>query len=548
MPRKRAIRLLPLALVLAAGALCAPPAGASSIQQSIIQDDARLKTDPVGTLATFRELGVDRIRVNVTWAAIAPNPRSTRAPRGFNASNPGAYPAVNWAPYDAIVRDAQADGISVLFTITSPIPRWAVGPAPASGLTAVWKPSPSAFGAFVRAVGQRYSGSYKPHGSSTALPRVSAWSIWNEPNYSFQLSPQTNGTGSQVLSAGEYRGLLAAAWGALAGSSHTIRRDTILIGETAPRGSNGVPGNYGGTKPLTFLRALYCVDSRYRKLRGSAARAIGCPTTAGASRRFRSQNGALFQASGFADHPYTLQGHPSPPNQATNYFGPGRSDPNYADLPEIHRLGVTLNKLNAIYGSRKHFPIWSTEYAYRTRPPDHVGVSQGTQAFWLNWAEYLSWRQPGIASFDQYLLQDPPGIFDSGLEFANGRHKLSFDAFRMPLYMPITSGRHGQMLEVWGDVRPAHFAPGPQSVQIQFQHGNSGPFSTVRTVAITNPQGYFDAHAAFPASGTVRLAWTEPGCGSTPSPTPSPSPSPSTAAQPCLAQTVYSRTQTITIH
>jgi hypothetical protein len=54
-------------------------------------------------------------------------------------------------------------------------------------------------------------------------------------------------------------------------------------------------------------------------------------------------------------------------------------------------------------------------------------------------------------------------------------------------------------------------------------------------VTITNPQGYFDAHVAFPSSGTVRVAWTPPSCGSSPSPTP------------CLAAIYFSRSQSITI-
>jgi hypothetical protein len=212
----------------------------------------------------------------------------------------------------------------------------------------------------------------------------------------------------------------------------------------------------------------------------------------------------------------------------TNNGGPGPADPNYADLPEVHRLGVTLNRLNATYGSGKHFPVWDTEYAYRTRPPDpHAGVSLATQAYYLNWGEYLHYKQPGIASFDQYLLTDPVAhVFASGLEFANGRQKPSFDAFRMPLYLPVTSTSRGRTLEVWGDVRPAHFASGPQVAQIQWQGGyNGSTFITLQTVRLTNREGYFDVRVGFPSSGTVRTAWTTPG-----------------------GQTIYSRTQTVTIH
>src|SRR5436309_3285928 len=59
-----------------------------------------------------------------------------------------------------------------------------------------WEPSPAEFGAFVRAVATRYSGSYDPvqerlaPGDPDDLPRVSFWSIWNEPDYGPSLAPQ----------------------------------------------------------------------------------------------------------------------------------------------------------------------------------------------------------------------------------------------------------------------------------------------------------------------------------------------------------------------
>jgi hypothetical protein len=501
------------ALLIAAAAAFPGTVAASPTQQSIIQDDAQLMANPVRTLATFRELGVSRVRVTVAWSSLAPGAHAGSPPRRFDAGDPAAYPAGNWTPYDNVVRYAAVYHIGVNFMLTGPAPQWAEGAGePRGGLFGVWWPSASAFGAFVHAVGERYSGSYRPSRGAAPLPRVSSWSIWNEPNYGYDLAPQTNASGTVVNAAREYRGLLAAAWGGLRATGHSTRRDTILIGETAPRGSVGAPGNFGGTKPLIFLRALYCVDGGYRQLRGSAAAAIGCPTTTAGSRRFRAQNAALFAASGFADHPYTFQGHPVAPNVTTNSYGPGPSDPNYADLPVVGRLEGVLDRLGAIYGSRTRYAIWNTEYGYRTRPPDpHAGVSQATAAYWMNWAEYLSWRQSRIASFMQYLLVDPPnGLFATGLELPSGAHKAGFDAFRMPLYLPFTAERRGTRLEVWGDVRPAHFAPGAQRVAIQFQAASRGAWRTLSTVALGNAEGYFDTRVRFPSSGAVRLAWTDP--------------------------------------
>ena len=47
-------------------------------------------------------------------------------------------------------------------------------------------------------------------------------------------------------------------------------------------------------------------------------------------------------------------------------------------------------------------------------------------------------------------------------------------------------------------------------MQIQFQRGSRGAFRTLRTVTINSTRGYFDLHMTFPASGSVRLAWTYP--------------------------------------
>jgi hypothetical protein len=84
----------------------------------------------------------------------------------------------------------------------------------------------------------------------------------------------------------------------------------------------------------------------------------------------------------------------------------------------------------------------------------------------------------------------------------------------MPLYLPVTRAHKGQSLEVWGDVRPAHFARvdtgKPQRVKIEFQSGSKGPFKTLQTLTITNPHGYFDVRMTFPGSGIARLTWTYP--------------------------------------
>jgi hypothetical protein len=501
-----------LALALTGSSSSPASAGASTRTaplESIFEADVQLDADPGGTLDLFRRLGVDRVRVFVPWGLIygrppiTPDPLSTVKPR-FDASDPAAYPRAGWAMYDAIVRAAAARGIGLDFTLGPPAPAWALGRGvPPGAPPGSWKPSAPLFGQFVRAIGTRYSGHYPdPLHPGHTLPRVSFWAIWNEPNFGIDLAPQAVEHTKLEVSPRLYRGLLDAAWSALRASGHG--RDTILIGELSPKGQTfgNHPGNFDGMVPLRFLRALYCVDGDFHVLRGAAAAARGCPGSAAA---FPREHPALFQATAFSDHPYpqTL-----PPDEPTP------NEPDFADFPALPKLEHTLDRLQEVYGSSKRFDIYSTEYGYLTTPPEKLfhADSPATAAVYLNWAEYLSWRDSRIRSYDQYLLTDSPtGTFPNGLRFADGRPKATFFAYRLPIFMPVTAARAGQRLEVWGCARPVRYAQGSASVAIQFQAPAGGAFRTLRTVPLHGSSCYFDVRQAFPSSGTVRLAWRYPG-------------------------------------
>jgi hypothetical protein len=367
----------------------------------------------------------------------------------------------------------------------------------------------------VKALGTRYDGHYTASGLGTPLPGVSWWSIWNEPNFGPDLAPQAIDKERVDSAAYMYRALLEHAWGALKASGHSPSNNTILFGETAPRGRSGAhfPGNFSGTLPLKFLRSLYCVSQSNRRLTGATARANHCPSSAAA---FRAQNPALFSASGFADHPYA-QG--TPPNLPTYACGgtfctnrrTRRSDPNYADFPEIPRLERLLQRLASIYGVHRSVPIWSTEYGFWTNPPDHAkgSINPNLAAYYMNWAEYLSYRNASIRSYAQYLLIDPrTGVFSSGLELANRTKLATYAAFRMPLYMPSTSARRPTSLTVWGGVRPAAYTLALPVANIQFRPSSGGGWTTVKQVTVTGPRGYFNVKVPFTGSGLVRVAWS----------------------------------------
>jgi hypothetical protein len=47
-------------------------------------------------------------------------------------------------------------------------------------------------------------------------------------------------------------------------------------------------------------------------------------------------------------------------------------------------------------------------------------------------------------------------------------------------------------------------------VQLQFKAASGKDFSTIDTVPLSNPHGYFEVRQVFPSSGSVRLRWTYP--------------------------------------
>lgn len=548
MPHGAALALCGV-LALALPLLWSASAAASSTQETTFQDDGAILSNPAGTMAQLRALGVQRVRVAVRWLLIAPRADSHTRPN-FKSIDPAAYPVKNWAIWDQVVREASSDGLELNFNVVGGAPLWATGPgAPKHSQQTNWEPSPREFGAFMRALGVRYSGNYDPKtkkldpGNPDDLPAVRFWSIWNEPDYGPSLAPQ--GVPGKVRierSPWLYRNLLDAAWRSLHATGH--RRDTILFGEVAPRGFPTAQfphlswGIFSGMKPIHFLQMLYCVDSRYRRLRGAAAAVRGCPATAGAARRFRAAHPALFSSSGFADHPYSRW---YPPNVER------QNDPEYTSLADMGRLERALDRLTGAYGSSVHFPIWNTEYGYITSPPKHSPdptskvpyISQSTAAYFDNWAEYISWRNPRLRSFAQYLLADPLpslatndfGGFASGLLTYARKPKASYGAFRLPVYVPTTTATSRRSLEVWGCARPSKYAatssqdPDTVAIQLKSDAGSSAPsglpvqpppsrstgsFQTLQTVPIRNREGYFDTRVVFPRSGMMRLMWSYP--------------------------------------
>ncbi|HWF54051.1 MAG TPA: hypothetical protein VG223_05475 [Solirubrobacteraceae bacterium] len=503
------------ALLGALAALCtlgvlAPAASADHTQTSIFQDDQYLLyASPAKiqrTLVTLKNLGVQELRITMKWSAIAPSPFSRTQPGGyFFPANPSSYPQGNWKPYDRIVELAAKYGLHVLFTVTGPGPLWATANHPPSAVAANhWYLNPTAFQEFVYAAGLRYSGRY------FNIPAVTAWSVWNEPDQPGWLAPQTLRVKGQVVAVAPqlYRDYVDAAWSALVATGHIEPSNTILIGELAPEGDSTV-GNYTPMTPMPFMRDLYCVSGSYQPLTGTAAKALGCPTTAAAQGTFAQDNPALFQATGFAHHPYYFYKAPS-------YSSP---NPNWVPIANIGRLERGLDSAMAAWGVNRHIPIYYTEYGYQTKPPDpYQVVTPAQQAAYLNEADYMAYRNPRVVSVSQFELYDSPpnplykrsqfdywDTFQTGLLFVHGKPKPALAAYRLPIWIPGSRFGPGGTVSVWGQIRPAD-GGAATTAEVQWR-GATGGFRTLTKVTTANVEGYFSAHVRPPGTGTIRLLW-----------------------------------------
>jgi LemA protein len=292
-------------LLIALAVLGAFPATASAGLELGLQDDAYLSSaDPRAWVLT-RELRPDVIRYNVDWSSVARvRPRA--------AANP-SDPAYDWAAPDNIVEKAAGQGARVLLTLVQ-APAWANG----GGRPRAAPLDARDFGAFCRAVATRYSGSYIPAGAAAALPRVSSYTVWNEPNRGQFFTPQ----GPHGFEAPR---IMARLMRSCAGAIHAESPDAqVALGPLASR------GGLGGIAPLAFL-------ARYRAAGGPRPEVV-------------------------ALNPYL-----------GNLLPVYRADRKDADgAITVRNLDRLEAALTAAYG--ESVPIWLTEFAWRTAPQPGLGL------------------------------------------------------------------------------------------------------------------------------------------------------------------------------
>ncbi|MGH2919133.1 MAG: hypothetical protein ACRDLS_11135 [Solirubrobacteraceae bacterium] len=484
-------------------------ATASNMQESMFQDDPLLvyasEAKMKATLDELKAIGVDRIRVSLFWSVVAPGNSLVKKPN-FDSSDPAAYGPGHWDRYDRLILAAKERGILVNLNPVSPIPRWGSEAAsPRADIQDRYMPDPVEFGRFVAAAGRRYSGDFQE------LPRVEYWSIFNEPNQGGWLTPQwkpdPRAPKRRIEAAPHiYRELVKASYQALADTGHGT--DTILVGETAPKGGQNRRGLTIPIDALRFIRNMYCLDQNRQRYKGTSAQVRGCPATGA---QFVADNPALFRAAGFAHHPYEL------------YLAPkrrsgGKDWVTIANLPDLSR---ELKSIYARYGqktqTKRGVPLYLTEYGYQT-PPDPLGVPFSRQAAYINEAELIAYRNPLVRAMSQFLLVDDAPIageknkrvayrtFQSGLKRLSGKRKPAYRSYVTPLYLNKTRLRRGQRVTVYGLLRAAT-ATGNVKVQIQFRSKKSKRWKTRKTVSAKAPRHFLRTRIAVRRTGFIRLRW-----------------------------------------
>jgi hypothetical protein len=405
------------------------------------------------------DAGAGIVRIGLSWAAFG------GAARPADPTNPGSA-SYDFSAIDGAVRDAQARGVKVMFTINS-APPWAEGPGrPPSAFAGAWKPNPSDVADFAQAVAARYSGTFDPDGigPEPTLPAVEALQVWNEPNQDAWLAPQFQG--KTIIGADRYREILNLSYNAIKSVNPKM---LVVTGGTSPYGDPpGGPYSPGNARvrPVQWWRSLLCLTPA----KGKKAKK-GKKGKKGSSQKLvRTKNcpgKPMFDV--FAHQPIDNTG--GGPLKS----GPSKYDASTPDLGRVVEILRAAERAGTVLPGRH--PVWVTEFWWDSKPPNSVGAPLGVQARWIEQTFYLYWKA-GASVAINFEIQDVADLADvhaglqSGVYFLDGRPKPSLTAFRFPF---VTERVNRSTLRAWGK------SPAAGKLRIQRRGGG---WKTVRTLKV----------------------------------------------------------------
>ena len=291
--------------------------------------------------------------------------------RPVNAEDP-FDPGYELDDVDDLVRSTQQRGMELLITIWG-TPGWA------NGGQAPNRPphDPAALERFAIALADRYSGRH------SGYPAVRLFSAWNEPNLEQFLAPQFDEAGKSVGPA-LYAPIARAVYDGVKGGNPEA---LVAIGETSPRGHDVPTGGVQDShSPARFARLLA-----------------------------EAQPAVRFDA--WAQHPYPPRSRIAP-DEPVRWPRVG--------IGNLERFGTELDE----WFGRDGTPIWITEYAHETLPPEQLGIDPTLQARYAEEALQLAAENPRVRMFVWFVFRDQlDGLWQSGLLWDDSTPKPALASF-----------------------------------------------------------------------------------------------------------------------
>ena len=363
-----------VALVASAAGAIAAPAGAAPLRLGFF--DPQYQTEqPAAFRADVAALRPEVLRYNLDWHTVAPR-------RPDVERNP-ADPAYSWGQIDALVQGAADRKVPVLLTVTG-TPRWAVKRPAYRVYRFNAIPNAVRFRNFVAAAALRYSGRYDPDGDGRALPRVTRWEIWNEPNkYLYPHRTDRRGNFRRTAPVTVGRDYAALVNGAYAELKRRSRANVVAAGSMAY--SNPYRAELA---PLNFLRLMRAARTRFDVV---------------------------------SIHPYN-----SVPAQGLRQ-GAGSPGPNIY----VGNFDRFVREVDRLWPGRRR--IWLTEFGIQSYPDRFFGVSPRAQAAFLTGSvRTFRTRYRRVEMFVWFLIRDEVALrgWQSGLRTAAGAKKPIYRAWQ----------------------------------------------------------------------------------------------------------------------
>ena len=426
----------------------------------------------------WRSAGIDIASITADWREIAPEKDAKTPPAGFDGSDPQS-PLYNWSELDRVVAVLRANKIEPLLTVTGPGPLW--GSSDPEREVVRYRPNPTLFASFAKAVALRYGAEIK------------RYIVWYEPNAPANLVPQSycsRGTCSP-RSPEIYRNIFNRAAPAIRAADSGAQ---VYAGALAARGVEPDESD-DPVRPVPWLRAFGCLGDGDVEDRSSASCDQFEPSA----------------TDGLAFHPDQRAMEP-------NRKLPSTLEAGLADTERLTRLLDTIQAAGGVVNASDAaapIDLYYTEFGYQTNPPDvFSGVTLSSQDRWLQEAAKVVYYKPRVKLLGQYLWRDEPvrdqgqGVDaysggQSGLYSFDGSAKPAAKHFPIPFWATVSSTSRSAAL--WGQVRPG----GAHTVTIQRRIGRRS-FRNIAEVQ-TDAQGYFTAKFAIGTASSFRFSWASGG-------------------------------------